>query len=269
MFYRTYTNSGGGPTGEADPASVSGFRLDKYLVTVGRFRQFVNAWKSGGGLPAMGSGKHTHLNNGQGLRDPGTGAFEPGWATTDNGNIAPTDANLTGGTWTSSPGSQENLPITTVNWFEAYAFCIWDGGFLPSEAEWEYAQAGGSQQRQYPWGSTAPGTTNMYAIYGCYYPDGSGNCANATVAPVGTATLGVSLWGQLDLAGELEAWVFDVYGPYATPCNDCAYAQLPSNGQRSVRGDFYIADPSQLVATTRWLDYPVNRGDGMRCARTP
>ena len=31
----------GGPTGEADPASVSGFRLDKYLVTVGRFRQYV------------------------------------------------------------------------------------------------------------------------------------------------------------------------------------------------------------------------------------
>jgi len=33
----------GGPTAEADPANVSGFGLDKYLVTVGRFRQFVSA----------------------------------------------------------------------------------------------------------------------------------------------------------------------------------------------------------------------------------
>jgi formylglycine-generating enzyme required for sulfatase activity len=42
-YYRTYANSGSGPSGEADPATVSAFRLDKYLVTVGRFRQFVNA----------------------------------------------------------------------------------------------------------------------------------------------------------------------------------------------------------------------------------
>ena len=29
------------------PATVSGVRLDKYLVTVGRFRQFVAAWRRG------------------------------------------------------------------------------------------------------------------------------------------------------------------------------------------------------------------------------
>jgi formylglycine-generating enzyme len=40
-FYRIYSNDGSGPQGEADPASVSTFLLDKYLVTVGRFRQFV------------------------------------------------------------------------------------------------------------------------------------------------------------------------------------------------------------------------------------
>jgi len=44
-FYRTYTNDGSGPTAEADPATVSSFRLDKYDVTVGRFRQFVSAWE--------------------------------------------------------------------------------------------------------------------------------------------------------------------------------------------------------------------------------
>lgn len=38
----------------------------KYLITVGRFRQFVNAWFAGW-RPAAGSGKHSHLNGGEGL----------------------------------------------------------------------------------------------------------------------------------------------------------------------------------------------------------
>ena len=119
------------------------------------------------GLPPAGSGKHTHLNGGQGLGEQRQrrGTYEPGWDATDWNNttdIDPTNANLASctiySTWTASAGSQENLPINCVNWYEAYAFCIWDGGFLPSEAEWEYAAAGGSQQREYPWGSTTPGT---------------------------------------------------------------------------------------------------------------
>lgn len=60
-FYRTYTY--GETSSYADPATVSGFRLDEYLVTVGRFRQFVAAW-TGGYYPAAGSGIHAHLHGG-------------------------------------------------------------------------------------------------------------------------------------------------------------------------------------------------------------
>ncbi len=190
-FYRTYSNDGTGPTGEADPATVSAFRLDKYDVTVGRFRQFVNAVlppNGTGWLPPPGSGKHTHLNGGLGLAnvasDAGS-AYEPGWLPPDDLNIVPSDANLSCDasyqTWTHAPGGNESRPMTCVNWWEAYAFCIWDGGFLPSDAEWEYAAAGGSEQRRFPWGSTDPGTANQYAIFGlaipgygdCYYPTGT------------------------------------------------------------------------------------------------
>ena len=66
-FSRTYQNDGSGPTGERDPATVSTFRLDKYEVTVGRFRQYVNYLVDGGSPPAAGSGKHGHLNAGDGL----------------------------------------------------------------------------------------------------------------------------------------------------------------------------------------------------------
>jgi sulfatase modifying factor 1 len=280
---RTYTNSGSGSTGTADPATVSGFRLDKYLVTVGRFRQFVNAWNNGAGYtPPAKSGKHTHLNGGLGLAvGPNVNAgqtYEPGWATSDNGNIAPTNTNLacqSGGydTWTTSRSSQENLPINCVTWPETYAFCIWDGGFLPRDAEWEYAAAGGSQQREYPWGSTAPtAAPNKYAIYGCLYPSGSGGCTGVTnIARVGTATLGAGLWGQLDLVGEVWTWNLDWYGDgsYTNPCTDCA--NLTPSFFRPVRSGNFLGATLDSRPPGRGCLTPMYRGsdDGFRCARTP
>jgi formylglycine-generating enzyme required for sulfatase activity len=278
-YFRTYTNNGTGPTGEVDQATVSGFRLDKYIVTVGRFRQFVNAWNNGSGwTPPAGSGKHAHLNGRQGLANSGSpGTYETGWQTSDNSNIAPTNSNLQCGagaqayfTWTASPSIQDNLPINCVNWWEANAFCIWDGGFLPSEAEWEYAAVGGSQEREYPWGSTAPGTANQYAIYGCDYPNGSGSCSGVTnIAPVGTTILGAGLWGQLDLMGELVEWNLDWYATYVGPCTDCAYLTAATN--RVYRGGAHF-DSLPLTPVFRNGGAPPTTRDnslGLRCARTP
>jgi len=287
-YYRTYNtadSTSGPPDGGwpdlADPATVSGFQLDKYLVTVGRFRQFVNAWNNGSGyLPSAGSGEHTYLNAGQGLVNSGGDAgveYETGWSTSWNGDITPTDGSLMScsppnNTWTDPAGSQENLPINCISWYEAYAFCIWDGGFLPSEAEWEYAAAGGSQQREYPWGSMEPGTNNEYAIYGCYYPSsdsGAGTCTGvANIAPVGTATLGAGLWGQLDLAGEVWEWNLDWAAGYVDPCTDCAY--LTATGYRVRRGDSYDYPTSNLLPPYRVSAPPAARYDlGLRCARSP
>lgn len=279
----------GGPTNEANPATVSGFRLDKYLVTVGRFRQFVAAVMPtdagpSGYTPPAASGKHTHLNNGLGLENSGeSGDYETGWLTTDDDNIAPTNGNLACGslydTWTNAAtGGHENLPINCMNWYEAYAFCIWDGGFLPSDAEYEYAAAAGggaNGQRQYPWGSTAPGAANQYAIYGCHYPSGSGSCASvANIAPVGTALLGAGYWGQLDLAGDVWEWNLDWFATYVDPCTDCAYLSPSPPGvpdaERVIRGSFFYT-PSVLISAGRFPSVPTDRteGIGFRCARSP
>ena len=171
-------------------------------------------------------------------------------------------------TWTSAPGTQETLPINCVNWYAAYAFCIWDGGFLPSEAEWEYAAAGGSEQREYPWGSTAPALS--YAIYGCYYPDAGGNCVDSLLAPVGTAWLGAGLWGQLDLVGEVWEWDIDWYGGPGGPCVDCAC--LTGGSVRVLEG-CTDSCPTEMLQPSATVDgsYPtVSAGEvGFRCARSP
>jgi formylglycine-generating enzyme len=268
----TMVGRDGAAVDAANPATISNFELDKYLVTVGRFRQFTIAWNAGAGyLPPAGAGKHAYLSSGQGLANSGTlGTFEPGWQSADNAKIEPTTTNLiscTDETWTASPAAQEELPINCVNWYEAYAFCIWDGGFLPSEAEWEYAAAGGSQQRAYPWGATPPAASDSYAVYDCDY--GACTTGVSSLAPVGTAALGAGRWGQLDLAGEVWEWTLDWYAAYVDPCTDCA--NLLSTGHRVFRGGYFYSGTQALNPAYRNLNTPTTREDylGVRCARSP
>ena len=285
IYDRTYANDGGGPTGQSDPASVSGFRLDEDLVTVGRFRQFVAA-SAAGWIPAAGAGKHAHLNDGQGLANSGGSGYEPGWDPNDTSELPATTADWEARlncepsfqTWTDAAGPNEALPLNCVDWYEAYAFCIWDGGFLPSEAEWEYAAAGGDELREYPWGAIDPNTTSpdadggssRYLISDCNFPPGSRACAGATnIAPVGTATLGAGRWGQLDLAGELAEWTLDWYAPYVDPCVDCVY--LTDFSYRVVRGGSFGTDTEDVFPQARDGDLPGSRNAfyGFRCARSP
>lgn len=280
-FYRTYRNDGARATREADPATVSPFRLDKYEVTVGRFRQFASAWKSGY-RPPTGSGKHTHLNGGRGLvnsaaqpDDGGAATFERGWLATYDDDVIPVDLRLgpwcsspAYATWTPSAGSHENLPINCVDWPEAYAFCIWDDGFLPSATEWSYAAAGGSEQRVYPWGAAEAGAPDEYAIDDCTYgATARGVCTGvANIAPVGAATRGAGRWGHLDLVGNVSERNLDLCAEsFVNPCVDCAYL---AEGDRMVQGgefgtiprppDIYCASLSERSG-----------GMGLRCARAP
>jgi formylglycine-generating enzyme required for sulfatase activity len=176
-------------------------------------------------------------------------------------------------------------PITCINWAEAYAFCIWDGGFLPSEAEWLYAAEGGAEQRVYPWGANDPGTLNQYAIYGCHYPDGSGVCGPLfnNLAPVGTATLGAGRWGQLDLAGGVLQWVLDLMQPrpggyMVDPCVDCGSVVSPFGDEqgditsRIYWGSTFHSAPATLYqgwATYGWATLNRVFDIGFRCARSP
>jgi formylglycine-generating enzyme required for sulfatase activity len=256
------------------PATISGFRLDKYLVTVGRFRAFITAGASAWS-PAVGAGIHTHLNGGQGLVNSGTTPpeYEQGWlaswtpaATGMATTVSGWNTHLGGGTWTQNASSSDDLPITEVTWWEAYAFCIWDGGFLPSEAEFNYAFMGGSQERQYPWDATSTAISCSDANYsGC--PAGAANAVGSE-SPAGDG-----LWGQSDLAGNVWEWLLDWYeSPYSTAsCNNCADATDTGAFDRVIRGGSFGSGAAGLLASYRDYLYPSDRvySLGFRCARTP
>jgi formylglycine-generating enzyme required for sulfatase activity len=261
------------------PATISAFRLDKFDVTVGRFRAFINAGPSAWS-PAAGSGKHTHLNGGQGLVNSGTGGgYETGWQSSWTSNLATSAGQWTTNldcesayqTWEPTTGN-ETLPINCVDWYEAYAFCIWDGGFLPSEAEFNYAFMGGADEYTYPWGNTPAEWNASLAVFGCNYRGANGICTGVqNIAPVGSMPAGNGVWGQSDLAGEMWQWELDLYeSPYSTKsCENCADTTDRSASSRVIRGGNF--GDNLLASSDRGSYAPTfrNYGFGFRCARTP
>jgi sulfatase modifying factor 1 len=256
------------------PATVSDFRLDTNEATVGRFRAFVAAYP--GSLPSVGAGKNP--NN----------ASDFGWDAAWNANMAADRASFmaavkcdsTFQTWTDAVGGNENRPMNCITWYEAFAFCIWDGGRLPTQAEWDYAALGGTDQRVYPW-SLPPTSTfidSTRASYSDAAPgavsncvgDGMPGCALTDLINVGSKPPGNGRWGQADLAGNVSEWVLD-WNPLAppNPCTNCAY--LTPGNQREFCGGAFQTIPSNLYQWDCLGATPATRAAaiGARCARSP
>lgn len=275
----------GGPVDSSATAPIiSSFRLDRFEVTVGRFRAFREAWDAGW-RPEVGSGKHAHLNGGLGLRAinaMGVLDYEPGWLESYVAAVNPTDQNLAGpstnpptdyATWTPSVGDErdEQRPINFVNAFEAYAFCIWDGGFLPAPSGTRYAARGGSAMRSYPWGNETPLADFELAVYGCYFPDAEGCTGVDNISPVGTAR-GESLFAQLDLAGNIAEWTFTDGGPNCpVDCIGQDFSPAVNPPATMIRGGAFDDPVNALSNGTSATRYAAQRERdvGFRCARSP
>ena len=250
-YYRSYDVAVDSSSGDQRyPATVSTFWLDKYEVTVGRFRAFVNANKgTQASPPANGSGAHAAIAG-------------SGWNMSWDANLTLDKAELitavkcspTYQTWTDIPGANEARPMNCITWYEAMAFCIWDGGYLPTEAEWNYAAAGGNEQRAYPW-SIPAGSLELTASRASYSDgtdcvgDGMPGCAVTDLVQVGSKPMGDGRWGQSELAGNVWEWTLDLYGAYISPCVDCA--STSSGTHREFRGGGFRLGASQLRVGNR------------------
>jgi len=176
------------------------YRLARTQVTVAQFEAFVNA-----------TGYQTT-------------AEQQGFLWTYNGVEW---TKVEGAGWRHPRGPQDHVrekaqhPVTCVSWHDTIAFCRWVGVRLPTEAEWEKG-ARGTEGRIYPWGNDLPDPER------CNF---GGNVGDTT--PVGAYPNGASLYGLLDMAGNVREWLQTQWGAYGEVPR-YGYPYSPTDGREDM-----------------------------------
>ncbi len=245
----------------AGGVSKPAYNLDKYEVTVGRMRAFLKAVDANvyAAAPRPGSGAapgypSTGWQSNWNARLPGNPALYGGngWDTIEfrfgpNGCKRGAGGDYGTSTWTRDPdqhdvenGNFDRKPIVCVDWYLMNAFCIWDGGRLPTYAEFATAFYGGGTPRKMPWGDAPTGNqeiwlqtaltdeqkiaaltssdalfpfmvTGMFSRAGYTYGDFTRYSGDrgTHVAPPGSKPMGAGRFGHMDIAGNVMELLLD------------------------------------------------------------
>jgi formylglycine-generating enzyme required for sulfatase activity len=164
------------------------FGMGRYEVTVGEFRQFVNA-----------TGYRTEAEKGDGCY---IYKKNEGWSKKRDAN------------WRNPNFSQnDNHPVVCISWNDAVAYAEWLSQQtgktyrLPTEAEWEYVARAGTTTK-YWWGNTA---SHEYANYGadsCCSGLAKGKDRWEYTAPV--SSFAPNQFGIYNTAGNVWEWTQDI-----------------------------------------------------------
>ncbi len=236
----------------AHEVTVDPFELRNLPVTQGEYRQFVEA--GGYESPRWWS--------------------EPGWSWRTSGELSsPRYWRRGDGGWERRqfdrwvPLEPDHVMIH-VSWYEARAYCRWDGSRLPTEAEWMVAstvEPGESfdqrSHRPYPWGAELPRETHARLDW-----RGMGS------GPASGTGAGESPAGIRSLIGTVWEWTVDPFEPFPgfEPDYYRQYSE-PWFGSRKVLKGGCFATRSRLARSGYRNFYSPNRNDvlaGFRPARS-
>jgi hypothetical protein len=214
------------------PAEAGGpFMMDKYLITAGRMRVFLEAvgwdvrgwianhrpaWWTGTGTSTWDAMLPTNADEFLSFMTTGGSGCFIGANTGEKGApafwAAAADlARVVGGA--PRKHSQAELDTKVMNCFRAplfHALCAYDGGRLPSRDEWIAARTVNGVVRPWPWGSNGTDADRRArAVYDFNYawpsvPLAADNDLGAFLGAPGRFPLGNGPYGHADLLGSVE-----------------------------------------------------------------
>lgn len=246
--------------------SIKSVALDRYEVSIGRFRLFVDAYETArkpredaGALPGLsGTGWRQEWSEDPTLMPPSQDSLATGIKAC--GSLLDAD--------------KVDMPARCINWYVALAFCIWDGGRLPAEAEWVFAATNGDEQRYYPWSD--PADSAAIEQSNACFRDSDHRWSEPL--PVGDRPDGAGKYGHQDLAGNVWELVNDSYGE-RLPDSDCVgvaggvptaeECARPVSELRVMRGGSFVSRAPLLNNLARFSSAPWMRDPtiGFRCVR--
>jgi formylglycine-generating enzyme required for sulfatase activity len=209
---------------------VDGFWIDQTEVTNKQFEEFVTdtgyrtiaereiAWQDlKRQLPPEVKRPHDSI------LVPGSLVFNPQAGIRSLHDIAQWWRWTPGANWRhpKGPGSSvqglDSFPVVHIAFADASAFCKWAGKRLPTEAEWEFAAKGGTEEQMYPWGDALQldGSYMANSFQGMFPSYDAGSDGYTTAAPV--RKYPANAYGLYDMIGNVWEWTQDKYhaGYYA------------------------------------------------------
>ncbi len=183
--------------------------------------------------------------------------------------------------WSTTPQGREAHAVTCIGWAGARAFCRFEGGDLPSEAEWEYAAAVAARpfRTRFAWGGPDDATpTCERATWGrgetpfeqLCVGNGFGPLpADARSGPEGDLTPETRI---VNLGGGVAEWTRDAFAKMSARCWASAPLREPGcevDGATShtIRGATWRDNLVALIAGTRRFEEKANSAVGFRCMR--